>query len=64
MTAAKCGEYSTKLNLAVDIFIENKKLKLSASKCANIHVGNKATKNTCPEKQVGSEPMKESDKEK
>jgi hypothetical protein len=64
VTAAKCGDQSTKLNLAVNTFIENKKLKLSASKCANIHVGNKATRNNCPEKQVGSEPMKESEKEK
>ena len=37
---------------------------MSASKCANIHIGNKATKNVCPTKNVGSEPMKESEKEK
>ena len=48
LTAVKCGEKSTDLNLAVNNFIEHKKLKLSAKKCGNIHVGNKAYKSKYP----------------
>ena len=41
-----------------------KKLKLSADKCGKIHIGNKATKETCPEHKVHGEKMKHSKKEK
>ena len=64
LTAVKCGEKSSDLNLAVNNFVEHKKLKLSAKKCGNIHVGNKASKSKCPVKVVNGETMKESDKEK
>ena len=43
-TAANCGENSSELNHIVNTFIESKKLKLSASKCSNIHIGKKTNK--------------------
>ena len=64
VTASKCGEKSIKLNKEVNTFIDSKKLKLSSTKCANIHIGNKKSRNVCPNKKVGDESMKESDKEK
>ena len=64
VTVSKCGEKSTKLNHKVNTFIESKKLKLSSTKCANIHIGNKKSRNACPIKKVSDEVMKESDKEK
>jgi hypothetical protein len=64
VTAVKCGENSTKLNNEVNNFIEKKKLKLSVKKCANIHIGNKASRMKCQSKYVDGEIMKESDKEK
>ena len=64
LTAVKCGDKSIALNAAVNRFVEEKKLKLSANKCGNIHIGNKASKAKCPTKVVGGEPMKESEKEK
>ena len=64
VTASKCGEKSTKLNHEVITFIDSKKLKLSSKKCANIHIGNKKSRDVCQDKKVGDDLMKESDKEK
>ena len=64
VTAINCGEQSVNLNAKVNTFVEQKKLKLSAKKCSNIHIGNKETKNNCPTKTNSGEIMKESDKEK
>jgi hypothetical protein len=64
VTAVKCGENSTELNGVVNDFIEHKKLKLSEKKCANLHIGNKASKLKCPNKAVSDEKMNDSNKEK
>ena len=64
VTAANCGEESVNLNAKVNTFVEHKKLKLSAKKCSNIHIGNKTTRNNCPKKFSDNEIMKESNKEK
>ena len=64
VTAANCGEESVNLNAKVNTFVEHKKLKLSAKKCSNIHIGNKTTRNNCPNKFSVNEIMKESNKEK
>jgi hypothetical protein len=63
-SAVKCGKNSSELNEAVGHFIDKKKLKLSVKKCANIHIGTKASKLKCPQKLVNGEIMKNSDKEK
>ena len=41
-----------------------KKLKLSAEKCANIHIGNKDSRSRCHVKKVHGEDMNNSEKEK
>ena len=64
ITAAKCGSTASALNAAVNTFMELKKLKLSADKCANIHIGNKDSRSRCHVKKVHGEDMKNSDKEK
>ena len=64
VTAVNCGADSVNLNAKVNTFVEHKKLKLSAKKCSNLHIGNKTTKNICPIKMSDGEIMKESDKEK
>ena len=48
VTASKCGEQSEDLNSAVNSFVEHKKLKLSEVKCSNIRIGNKVSKESCP----------------
>ena len=45
VTDANCGADSVNLNAKVNTFVEHKKLKLSAKKCSNLHIGNKTTKN-------------------
>ena len=64
VTVSLCGENSMNLNSAVNSFVEHKKLKLSETKCANIHVGNKETKDQCPNKKIGDNIMNESEREK
>ena len=64
VTASKCGATSVALNSTVNTFMDLKKLKLSADKCSKIHIGNKATKETCPEHKVHQENMKNTKKEK
>jgi hypothetical protein len=64
VSAVKCGKDSSELNEAVNDFIDKKKLKLSGGKCANIHIGNKASRAKCPNKAVNGEEMKDSKKEK
>ena len=64
VTASKFGENSVTLNSEVNYFIEHKKLKLSEEKCANIHIGNKESRDMCPYKIFDKAIMKESDKEK
>ena len=62
VTASKCGTTAITLNETVNTFIELKKLKLSAGKCSQIHVGKKV--NVCPAHKVHGEDMKKSDQEK
>ena len=62
ITAAQCWEKSVALNETVNTFIEHNKLKLSSTKCANIHIVTKATRRICPNKTVDGVKMKKSDK--
>ena len=64
ISASKCGPTTVALNAAVNSFVERKKLKLSAEKCARIHIGSKHKNHECPSLKVHTEPMKNSDKEK
>ena len=64
VTVMNCGDKSKSLNVAVNTFENHKKLKLSAQNCANIHIGNKASRIKCPEKKIYCDIMKESEKEK
>ena len=64
VTASKCGEQPEELNSAVNSFVEHKKFKLSETKCSNIHVGNKESKEGCPNKLIDNVIMNESKKEK
>ena len=41
LTIQKCGATSLAINSEVNAFIEQKKLKLSRSKCVQIHIGSK-----------------------
>ena len=43
ISASVCGNQVVTINTAINTFIKLKKLKLSESKCARIHVG----KNNC-----------------
>ena len=58
ITVAKCGNMSVKLNPTVNASIEEKKLALSGKFFSNIHIGNKASKETCPELKIHDEIMK------
>ena len=64
ISASKCGPTTVALNAAVNSFVERKKLKLSAEKCARIHIGSKHRNHECPSLKVHTETMKNSDKEK
>ena len=64
ITVAECGNKSVKLNELVNAFIEQTKLVLSAKKCSNIHIGNKASKEACPELKIHDDKMKLSEIEK
>ena len=44
--------------------LNQKKLVLSAAKCSKIHIGNKKSREECPELKVHEESMKSSEKEK
>ena len=60
VTASKYGTTAITLNETVNTFMELKKLKLSAGKCSQIHVGKKV--NVCPAHKVHGEEMRKSDK--
>ena len=64
ITGETCGNTSVRPNAIVNVFIDSKKLALSAKKCSKIHLGNKESFSRCPELKVHKENMKESDKEK
>ena len=57
LTVQKCGATSSAINNEVNAFFEQKKLKLSASKCVQIHVGKKCGE--CETLYVHGEHMKE-----
>ena len=63
ITASNCGKQVIKTNAAVNTFIKLKKLKLSESKCARIHVG-KGKCDQCLPIVVNKKPIKESYQEK
>ena len=63
ITVVECGIKSVKLNATVNAFIDSKKLSLSSSKCAKIHMGNKQTLEKSPDLKVNNMLMKSSDKE-
>ena len=58
ITAVKCGSTAVTLNATVNAFIESKKLKFGAQKCAKIHIGNKPSRENCPDQKVHDEVMK------
>ena len=62
LTVSKYGTTSVTLNATVNEFISTKKLKLSNSKCSNIHVGYNS--DSCPQVYVHVDVMKTSDREK
>ena len=57
LTVQKCGATSLTMNSEVNAFIEQKKLKLSKSKCVQIHIGRKC--DTCEKLYVHDDIMKE-----
>ena len=61
--ASKCGNQVVTSNSAVSTFIKLKKLKLSETKCARIHVS-KSKCEECPKILVNEKDIKESPKEK
>ena len=64
ITASKCGATTIALNSTVNSFVERKKLRLSETKCARIHIGKNKTQLECAPVKVHSEEMKDSKKEK
>ena len=62
ITANNCGKQVIQTNAAVNTFIKLKKLKLSESKCARIHVG-KGKCDQCLPIVVNKKPIKESHQE-
>ena len=64
ITASKCGATGTALNTNINTFMKMKKLQLSESKCAKIHIGTKKSVNTCSDQKIGNNTMKNSEKEK
>ena len=58
----KCSNITVASNATVNAFMENNKLKLSATKCARIHIGKKCT--NCPELKIHENVMKTTYKEK
>ena len=64
ISASKCGPTTVALNASVNSFVERKKIKLSADKCARIHTGNKSSNHQCPPLKVHTEEMKDSEREK
>ena len=64
ITASECGITSVTNNAIVNAFIDSKKLKLSESKCAKIHIGDKTSFENCSQHSVREELMKSSEKEK
>ena len=63
ITASKCGKQVVQTNSAVNKFVKLKKLTLSETKRARIHVG-KTKCDQCLNIKVNNEPIKESLKEK
>ena len=57
----KCSTKSQRMNGAINTFIELEKLKLSSSKCKNVHVSK--TNKECHTLKVHGIPMKQSDQE-
>ena len=53
---------SENMNNLINTFIENKNLRLSSTKCYQIHIGKGHT--TCPKLRVHDKEMKETEKEK
>ena len=64
ISPVNCGSTASALNSTVNAFIETKRLKLSAAKCAKIHLGNRLSKKLCPKQNIHKEDMKSSQKEK
>jgi hypothetical protein len=63
ISASKCGSQVVSTNSAVTTFSKLKKLELSESKCARIHIG-KFKCDHCANISVNGKPIKESEKEK
>ena len=63
ISASKCGNQVVATNSAVTTFAKLKKLELSESKCARLHIG-KSKCDHCPKISVNGKPIKESQKEK
>ena len=57
----KCSSKSRNLNTSINTFIELEKLKLSESKCSNVHIGNNLK--NCQEFKVHGKKMKHSNQE-
>jgi hypothetical protein len=57
LTVQTCGSTSSAINDVVNAFIEQKKLRLSVTKCVKIHIGTKCYK--CEKLSVHEQEMKE-----
>ena len=54
---SQCGTASIQKNVAINVFVETQRLKLSAEKSVVLHVGKKCTV-PCPQLKVHHDPMK------
>ena len=62
LNVAKCSEQTVMSNSTVNVFMEQNKLKLAASKCSRIHIGK--SRDECHVVKVHDEKMKNSESEK
>ena len=63
ISASKCGTQVVTTNAAVGTFIKSKKLQLSETKCARLHIGTSKC-DQCPQILVNNSDIKESHQEK
>ena len=61
LVVQKCSNDSVRMNAVVNAFIESKKLRLSKTKCHEIHIQKKSNKSTeCLKLKVHDDDMTES----
>ena len=61
ISASKCGNQVVTTNAAVNMFVRQKKLEMSVTECARIHVS-KSKCSECPELLVNGTNIKETNK--